>query len=66
MVSNIMYAFILNILTIFSIVGPGHLKPKTSCKTSHILLNDAMFQRSFEKYIDLDVFDDVWKNQNIA
>ena len=38
------------------------LKPKTSWKTSHFLLNDAMFQRCFEKNIDLDVFDDVWKN----
>ena len=42
-------------------MGPGHLKPKTSHKTSHFLLNDAMFQRCFEKNIDLDVFDDVWK-----
>ena len=42
-------------------MGPSHLKPKTSHKTSHFLLNDAMFQRCFEKNIDLDVFDDVWK-----
>ena len=58
---HITLALILNILTIFSIVGPGHLAPKTSRKTSHFLLNDAMFQRCFEKNIDLDVFDDVWK-----
>ena len=36
-------------------------------KTSHFLLNDAMFQRCFEKKnIDLDAFDNVWKNQNIS
>ena len=50
-----------------NIVGPNHFwrcgpRPKTSRKTSHFLLNDAMFQRCFEKNIDLDVFDDVWKN----
>ena len=49
-----------------NIVGPNHFwrcgpRPKTSRKTSHFLLNDAMFQRCFEKNIDLDVFDDVWK-----
>ena len=42
-------------------MGPGHLAPGTSRKTSHFLLNDAMFQRCFGKNIDLDVFDDVWK-----
>ena len=50
-----------------NIVGTNHFwrcgpRPKTSRKTSHFLLNDAMFQRCFEKNIDLDVFDDVWKN----
>ena len=49
-----------------NIVGHNHFwrcgpRPKTSRKTSHFLLNDAMFQRCFEKNIDLDVFDDVWK-----
>ena len=49
-----------------NIEGPNHFwhcgpRPKTSRKTSHFLLNDAMFQRCFEKNIDLDVFDDVWK-----
>ena len=34
---------------------------KSYCKTSHFLLNDAMFQQCFEKNIDLDVFDNVWK-----
>ena len=29
----------------------------------HFLLNDAMFQRCFEKNIDLDVFDDVYKKK---
>ena len=47
-----------------NIVGHNHFwrcgpRPKTSRKTSHFLLNDAMFQRCFEKNIDLDVFDDV-------
>ena len=50
-----------------NIVGHNHFwrcgpRPKTSRKTSHFLLNDAMFQRCFEKNIDFDVFDDVWKN----
>ena len=50
-----------------NIEGPNHFwhcgpRPKTSRKTSHFLLNDAMFQRCFEKNIDLNVFDDVWKN----
>ena len=49
-----------------NIVGHNHFwrcgpRPKTSRKTSHFLLNDAMFQRCYEKNIDLDVFDDVWK-----
>ena len=48
-----------------NIVGPNHFwrcgpRPKTSRKTSHFLLNDAMFQRCFEKNIDLDVLNDVW------
>ena len=30
-------------------------RPKTSRKTSHFLLNDVMFQRCFEKNIDLNV-----------
>ena len=65
--SAISYHICINIeYPFFSIVGPGHLAPKTSLKTSHFLLNDAMFQQCFEKNIDLDVFDDVWKNQNIA
>ena len=38
------------------------LKPKTSCKTSCFLLNDAMFWRCFWKNIDVNVFDDVLQN----
>ena len=41
-------------------------RPKTSCKTSHFLLNDAMFQRCFEKTstsMFLTMFE---KTQNIA
>ena len=49
-----------------NIVGHNHFwrcgpRPRTSRKTSHFLLNDAMFQRCFEKNIDLDIFDDVWE-----